>query len=456
MIISLRVLTGSRAGALERFDGTVVTAGRDPTSDFRFDPQADLDVSTRHAELRLADGVWSIHDRASTNGTYVNDERVSDARALRSGDVVSFGAHGPRVEVQLGGSPRTIQRVSAEPRQDTHVRVAEAVRVETASLRRRFAVALGALVVIGGTGFALWQRRSAAREGELLSLLARSESASVPLQRTITAMQARDSVFARQLAQLDSASARQLAAGRAIATGRTTASGDSVALLSRRVEADARRSESITRMDFARVHDMNDSAVAMVASDLDGTFVAGTAFNIAAGGTLVTNRHVMRSATGRPPRRIRVLFANSTEWLPARLVRVSSEDDLALLQVETPGRYPMVAGISRAASDTRVGSPVATIGYPLAVDVPMEGTGVNVRARTTTTAGTVSKRLADVLQIDSFAGKGSSGSPVLDAAGHVIGVVYGGAAESGGRIVYAVPAERLAAFIREVGAALLR
>ena len=47
---------------------------------------------------------------------------------------------------------------------------------------------------------------------------------------------------------------------------------------------------------------------------------------------------------------------------------------------------------------------------------------------TTTTAGTISKRLDDVLQIDSYAGKGSSGSPVFDVRGHVVGVVYGGAA----------------------------
>jgi S1-C subfamily serine protease len=100
---------------------------------------------------------------------------------------------------------------------------------------------------------------------------------------------------------------------------------------------------------------------------------------------------------------------------------------------------------------------VSTIGYPHAVDTPMEGTGLDVRARTTTTAGTVSKRLADVLQIDSYAGRGSSGSPVFDVRGNVVGVVYGGEAESRGRIVYAVPAERLAAFLVEAGAgAVLR
>ena len=65
----------------------------------------------------------------------------------------------------------------------------------------------------------------------------------------------------------------------------------------------------------------------------------------------------------------------------------------------------------------------------------------------------MSKRLSDVLQIDSYAGKGSSGSPVFDVRGNVVGVIYGGEAESRGRIVYAVPAERLSAFLTAAGAA---
>ena len=55
----------------------------------------------------------------------------------------------------------------------------------------------------------------------------------------------------------------------------------------------------------------------------------------------------------------------------------------------------------------------------------------------------------DLLQIDAFASHGSSGSPVVDGHGHVIGVVFGAPKESGGRIVYAVPAERITEFLNE-------
>ena len=457
MTIELRILTGPRAGAWERFETPVVTIGRHPSSDLHFDPDVDLDVSTRHAELRASDlGGWTVHDLRSTNGTFVNGVLVVDHRRVLSGDVISFGPGGPEAEVRVPDEPRatvaTEATDAAPARRDTHVRIAEAVEAQTASLRRLFAMAVGALVVIGGVAFALWQHRTSAREHELLALIARSESASVPLMQTIAAMQARDSQFSRLLAQRDSVLAREMANGRRMMSGGAGATPEAVALLSERVALETRLRQAITQMDFPRVHDLNDAAVAMVVSDLDGVFVAGTAFSVAANGLMVTNRHILRTKEGKPPRRISVLFANTTEWKEARLLRLSDDSDLGLVQVEGATAVPVVAGVSRAARDTRVGSPVASIGYPHAVDTPMEGTGLEVRARTTTTAGTVSKRIADVLQIDSYAGKGSSGSPVFDVHGHVVGVIYGGEADSQGRIVYAVPAEKLSAFLASAGA----
>ena len=449
MTIELRIVSGARAGQRTRFEKSLVTIGRHPLSDLQFDPEADLDVSTRHAELRETDGAWTVADQQSTNGTFVNGERIAGQRRLVTGDTLGLGERGPRLEVLIA------VEATAPPRRDTGARIAEAVQAETASLRRMFALAVGSVVVIALVAGALWQRRTTSRERELLALIARSESTSVPLKRTVETMQARDSQFSRLLAERDSALLREMQAGRRMVRGNSSPA--SVAQLSERVAQETRLRQAITQMDFPRVHDLNDGAVAMIASDLDGTFVAGTAFSVSPEGLLVTNRHVARAPSGRPPRRIRVLFANTTEWRPARLARTSDSDDLALLQVEEGAPFPVVAGVSRTGRDARVGSPVATIGYPHAVDTPMEGAGLDVRARTTTAAGTVSKRLDDVLQIDSYAGKGSSGSPVFDVRGHVVGVIYGGAPESKGRIVYAVPAERLAAFLAAAGAgAILR
>ena len=457
MTIGLRILTGSRAGAWERFDATVVTVGRHPESDLRFDPEAELDVSARHAELRFADAAWSVRDLRSTNGTFVNGEPVEGARRLATGDVVSLGTSGPRIEVHTGDEAEIARAQHAPPpRRNTAERIAEAVHAETASLKRMFALALGAVVIIGAVAFLLWRQRAETREHELVALIARSESASAPLARTVAAMRARDSQFSRLLAERDSALDVDVARGRQLASDDDADRG-AVARVSARMAEETRLRRAIMQLDFPRVHDLNDAAVALVVSDLDGTYVAGTAFAVSSAGALVTNRHIVRSEAGRAPRRIRVLLANTTEWRGAQLVRESDDDDLALIQLDTGATVPMVAGVSRTGRGTRVGSPVATIGYPHAIDAPMEGTGLAVRASTTTTAGTVSKRISDVLQIDSYAGKGSSGSPVFDVHGYVVGVIYGGEAQSHGRIVYAVPAERLSSFLSSAGlASILR
>ena len=101
MTLELRVVSGARAGSTERFDTGVVMVGRHPTSDLQFDPHQDLDVSARHAELHLVAGAWRVQDQGSTNGTFVNGERIASARAIVTGDTITFGTHGPSVEVTV-------------------------------------------------------------------------------------------------------------------------------------------------------------------------------------------------------------------------------------------------------------------------------------------------------------------------------------------------------------------
>jgi diguanylate cyclase (GGDEF)-like protein len=52
----------------------------------------DLDnVSRRHARILCKQGRMFVEDRKSTNGTYLNDQEVTQATALRSGDLIKVG-----------------------------------------------------------------------------------------------------------------------------------------------------------------------------------------------------------------------------------------------------------------------------------------------------------------------------------------------------------------------------
>jgi pSer/pThr/pTyr-binding forkhead associated (FHA) protein len=69
-------------------DGTV-TIGRGSEADLRL---SDADTSRRHAKIVCGPLGCVIHDLASTNGTWVNGNRV-DQHLLQGGDRISIGDH---------------------------------------------------------------------------------------------------------------------------------------------------------------------------------------------------------------------------------------------------------------------------------------------------------------------------------------------------------------------------
>jgi len=66
---------------------SVIKIGRSSTSDLRVAHPA---VSARHAELRKENGTYNLVDLSSSNGTFVNGERIS-SKLLSEGDLVNFG-----------------------------------------------------------------------------------------------------------------------------------------------------------------------------------------------------------------------------------------------------------------------------------------------------------------------------------------------------------------------------
>lgn len=91
----LRMLKGVPAYGVYAI-GERASVGRSDESDiFLVDPS----VSRAHATIDSEDGESILHDLGSTNGTFVNGERVEGRRHLRDGDVVMFGNTEMRVEV---------------------------------------------------------------------------------------------------------------------------------------------------------------------------------------------------------------------------------------------------------------------------------------------------------------------------------------------------------------------
>ncbi|MBF0587872.1 MAG: FHA domain-containing protein [Magnetococcales bacterium] len=81
-------LDASQAGLEIELKGQEMQVGRSASNDVALKSPK---VSGHHATLLVAYGSWGVKDQGSTNGVFINDERISQERRLRSGDYVRFG-----------------------------------------------------------------------------------------------------------------------------------------------------------------------------------------------------------------------------------------------------------------------------------------------------------------------------------------------------------------------------
>ncbi len=472
MKAQLRIVTGGRAGTTHVFSQTLIKVGRHPESDLQLDPHHDLDVSTRHAALEKQHDRWILRDVGSRNGTLVNGYKITRDTQLEDTDQIQLGADGPMVEFRIvpDKTPDTVpSRVSvAQPRATGAApapvaakakgSTTQRVRVEVARQTLRLRRVIGGLaVVLVGVAGAFWfvnRQQRLARDQEVTALQAQIDSALQDANATVTALRGQMAELASSLTmsqtdvqtlQLQLTDARESGNRRRI----ETLSAELESALTQLVDQ-----QQAARIDFEGITDANQSAVALVFVEFGPSDVeTGTAFAVRSDGTMLTNRHVVAGADGnRTARRIAVKFADSRQVFPAQVVAISEDEDvdLAVIKVTLRGRVPTIRGLNRRPDTVRVGAPVAVIGFPGGVDSPQLETASGTFAATSLTAGTVSKNLPNLIQLNGYGVQGASGSPIFDANGEVIAVLFGGEAESGGRIVYAVPSSFAAQLLNSI------
>jgi len=84
----LLVRSGERKGERIALRSLVVNVGR---ADYNDVVLPDPSVSTVHAKLQRREDFWILSDQGSTNGTFVDDERVTDEAVLTAGASLRFG-----------------------------------------------------------------------------------------------------------------------------------------------------------------------------------------------------------------------------------------------------------------------------------------------------------------------------------------------------------------------------
>ena len=169
---------------------------------------------------------------------------------------------------------------------------------------------------------------------------------------------------------------------------------------------------------------------------------AGSGFVIDPAGLVVTNNHVIGSAS-----RVLVSLQNGQEY-QARLVGVDDLTDLALLRVEARTPLPAVPWGSSAAM--RVGNWVLAAGNPFGLGGSISSGIVSARGREIG-AGPFD----DFIQTDAPINPGNSGGPLFNTAGEVIGINTAILSPSGASsgIGFAVPSDLARGVIEQLRSA---
>jgi len=86
----ITLIGGERDGDLNTYQFAVeaITIGRDPMSELYLN---DSTISAQHCKLTYHHGQWWVEDLKSTNGTYLNQEFVSEPFVVTDGDSLRCG-----------------------------------------------------------------------------------------------------------------------------------------------------------------------------------------------------------------------------------------------------------------------------------------------------------------------------------------------------------------------------
>jgi putative serine protease PepD len=137
----------------------------------------------------------------------------------------------------------------------------------------------------------------------------------------------------------------------------------------------------------------------------------GTGVIVADNGTILTANHVIASGGT-----ITVTFADGTT-ANATVAAADPKLDIATL---TPAKLPQVVVSATLGGGAGVGAPVVAIGNPLGLT---DSVSAGVISGLDRSADTDHGKFSGLIQFDASVNPGSSGGPLLDARGLVIGIV---------------------------------
>ena len=209
----------------------------------------------------------------------------------------------------------------------------------------------------------------------------------------------------------------------------------------------------------ARIFAERSPGVVTVFTFTGGQGAQGSGFVVSGDGTILTNAHVITNAgetsagaVVKPAAQVYVEFPDH-DRIRATVVGWDVFADVGVIRV-TPSAHRLAPLPLGRSADVVVGQPVAALGSPLGNEDSLAVGVVSAVGRSIAALTAPHFQLIDAIQIDAPIAHGSSGGPLLDAAGRVIGINAQIRSDAGGNagIGFAVPIDAARRSLRELRA----
>ncbi len=391
---------------------------------------ADSSVSSRHAEIARDAAAVTVTDLGSSNGTYVDGQRIAaatpitDASDIRVGDTV--------LRVMGAGAASGTSRVTSAVRAGA----APVATRPSAGSRGRTPLIAGAAAVavlaVGGIAFAL------TRGGDDADPVATTSAA--PATSAAASSEAATSAAATTDAATSAAASTEAATSEAATTEAATTE-----------EAATTSAVSTTPLSAEEVIDRARKATVYILADGTVNLASGSGSVIdKENGYIITNNHVAGDAE-----ELSVRTDEMKRPVKAKLIAALPCEDLALIQIIDPDDRTQFEQVPLGDSTAlKAGEKVYAIGFPGAADNAVDFTAANISI----TDGIVSKPetivdvpqsdvapLQSVIQHTAAVNGGNSGGPLFNEFGEQIGINSAGG--GGEDLNYSITTDRMLSLV---------
>ena len=505
-----------------------------------FDRARDPMVTPLHAELGTQDGTATLRDLSGENALLINNRQIVEA-ALHDGDLIQFGQHGPLVRFRLlppqGGPGKPWRYIVADSR-DIVVRTPHSRYTSILHLGRHLAtdiarygsplvkviallVTLIPFVLIVMLGVSLYYEyqevtMSERKIAELLSQLETGRLSRSELEQRISQERGLVQELRREQEQLREKLKTALEEKEAERRSREELRAiqeqlnaiESEQHFAEQVIAKFESGVGLLQGGYGLYEKTSGRPLRYQGFDQDGKplldeagfplltmegdsphvviYFAGTGFLIDHGGTVLTNRHLVRGweiyeplqrlmVSGFEPSRqfLRIFFPGTVSPYDLEELMVSDQQDLAILRTTSPPKKENPLKLASIHKEIHIGEPVIIMSFPgtfdsimsrlpkTTVDKVLRAGGLDPMAlpeilaahgliRPLALQGHVVDITPDVVTYEARVAGGSSGGPVLNREGWVIAVNHSELRSIGG-LNLGVPIDFVKAELAKLG-----